>query len=184
MRSLALLFAVLGLSLAAPAASAEEAKPRPKIAAAKKIAKAKETGPTARFPGFESLDGGGSRIFVELSKPVSVSEQASDLILTYSLGDVRIETGNDKNALETYFLETPVLRARLRRHKKDTVLEIVLRAQATAKHRVVETSGGARLEVDFPPGKYSIDKDRDTAPEGPRRGKDARRAKPAPAKRP
>lgn len=175
---LAPLAAALALSFVAPAALAEEGA-KPKLGAArlgaKKIAKAKDPGTIARFPGFEAKDDGGSRIFVDLNRSAVVTDHASGLFLTYSLGDVHIEAGNDKNALETYFHNTPVLRARLRRHKKETVLEIVLRAESTATHRVVETKFGYRLEVDFPPGKFGAQKDRDTPPEGPKRPKEEKK---------
>lgn len=182
-RVVAPLAALLIGTLAAPTAFAEEgAKPKmgPARLGAKKIAKAKDPGTIARFPGFEAKDDGGSRIFVDLSRSAVVTDHASGLFLTYSLGDVHIEAGNDRNALETYFHNTPVLRARLRRHKKETVLEIVLRAESTATHRVVETKTGFRLEVDFPAGKFAAQRDRDTPPEGPKRPKEEKKKGKAP----
>ena len=160
-----LLAAALGLAVLPTAAHADPKDK--KTAAQKRKKKEKDPGTIARFPGFETKDDGGSRIFVDVSRSIQVQEHSSGLFLTFNMGDVHIEAGNDKNALETYFHNTPVLRARLKRHKKDTVLEIQLRADAKATSRVVETKQGTfRLEVDFAAGSFAGSKDRDRPPAG------------------
>jgi hypothetical protein len=168
MRSALRFGAVLAaLALSGPLAAAQEkpapAKPQPAVgpaaraAAAKK--KKKELGPLVGSPGLEMLPDGGSRIFLPISAPLTITEHVSPGQLSYVLENGRIDVYNSENALETYYFNTPVVRARLQRlKKKDLQLVIFLRADVKATYRVVENKNGTvRLEVDFPPGTYAND---------------------------
>jgi hypothetical protein len=140
----------------APAAKAATA-PQPRRAARAKGKKDKESLGVAQFPGFQMLPDGSSRVFVDISRKVDVTEHVAAGFVTYELKDSRIEATNDLNPIETYYFNTPVIRARLRRDKKDKDLSLVisLRGEAKPTYRVNEMrDGSVRLEVDFPPGNY------------------------------
>ncbi len=109
----------------------------------------------ATFPGFRVLPGGASRIYVELTKGVTVDERRAQGMLVYVLHDARVLVRNNRNALLTTHFNTPVGRARLVTSGRDLELVIDLRAAANATQKVVAGEGGsARLEVDFPAGDY------------------------------
>ena len=109
----------------------------------------------ATFPGFRLLPDGKSRIYVELTKAVSVDERRAAGMLVYVLHDARVPVRNNRNALITTHFSTPVGRARLLSTGPDVELLIDLRQAASATHKVVAgENGSARLEVDFPAGDY------------------------------
>jgi len=109
----------------------------------------------ATFPGFRLLPDGKSRIYVELTKAVSVEERRAAAVLVYVIRDARVPVRNNRNALITTHFPTPVGRARLLSAGPDVELLIDLRQAASATHKVVAgENGGARLEVDFPAGDY------------------------------
>jgi hypothetical protein len=110
----------------------------------------------ATFPGFRLLPDGKSRIYVELTKAVSVEERRGTGVLVYVIRDARVPVRNNRNALITTHFPTPVGRARLLSAGPDIELLIDLRQAASATHKVVAgENGGARLEVDFPAGDYA-----------------------------
>jgi len=111
----------------------------------------------ATFPGFRMLPGGGSRIFVELTKSVNVDERRANGALVYTLRGAQVLSRNNKNALITTHFATPVARARLVPAGSDVDLVIDLRTGVEATHQVVAGENGtARLEIDFPPGDYPL----------------------------
>ena len=144
---------------AAPAAQPVAAKAPPAKGPAKKAKKkgqeAPITGPIATYPGFRMLDGGGSRVFVTLSKKVSVTEHKAQGKLTYRIQGVRVPTRTNRLPLLTTFFSTPVARAELVERDGDVDLVIDVRTAAAAQFRVVENDKGAELQVDFP--KIAID---------------------------
>jgi hypothetical protein len=124
---------------------------------------AKPEGPVATLLGFEAIADGGSRIYVELSESVTVTQHEAQGQIVFVLDGVQIKTGNTENALELYYHSTPVLRAKLRRAKPDKKdkkakkgandAELILEMKAAAKptHKLVEGRKGTyRLEIDFP----------------------------------
>lgn len=150
----------LAAALAAPNAFAQDPKPTGDKTAQKQRAatkkKAKDPGPEASFPGFEMLPDGGSRVFVDITRKVEVVEHVSPGLVTYTLKGVHVPSSNDQNALETYYYNTPVVRAKLRKAKKETDLFIQLRGDAQPTFRIVDMrSGAVRLEVDFKPGSFA-----------------------------
>ena len=149
------------LALAQEKAAGADAKaPAAPAWKAKKKKATKDPGPIAHFPGFEMLPDGGSRVFVDVTKKIEVTEQIAAGTVTYVLKDTNVESYNDLHALETYYHPTPVIRVRLRRVKKETSLHIALRGDVKPTYRIVEQrDGGVRLEVDFPPGAAGKDGD-------------------------
>ena len=139
---------------AAPAAPAA-AKTAAKAAPAKKKKKKKDvdapvTGPIATYPGFRMLDGGGSRVFVTLSKKLAVTEHKAEGKLTYRIQGARVPTANNRRALITTFFSTPVSRAELVERDGDVDLVIEVRSAGAPQFRIVENDKGAELQVDFP----------------------------------
>jgi hypothetical protein len=109
----------------------------------------------ATFPGFRLLPDGRSRIYVELSKSVSIDERRADGVLTYVIHDARVPVRNNRNSLITTHFATPVGRARLLSAGADVELIIDLRQPASPSQKIVNgDNGGVRLEVDFPAGDY------------------------------
>jgi hypothetical protein len=109
----------------------------------------------ATFPGFRLLPDGRSRIYVELTKAVSVDEQRAEGKLVYVIHDARVPVRNNRNSLITTHFATPVGRARLLTAGGDVELIIDLRQAASASQKIVAgDNGGVRLEVDFPAGNY------------------------------
>jgi hypothetical protein len=109
----------------------------------------------ATFPGFRLLPDGRSRIYVELTKAVSVDERRAEGMLIYVIHDARVPVRNNRNALITTHFATPVGRARLLTSGPDVELIIDLRKAVSASQKIVAgDNGGSRLEVDFPAGDY------------------------------
>jgi hypothetical protein len=111
----------------------------------------------ATFPGFRLLPGGGSRIYVEITKNVGVEERRVNGAIVYTLRGAQVLSRNNKNPLITTHFATPVARARLVPSGTDVDLVIDLRKAAPATHQVVAGDNAtARLEIDFPPGDYPL----------------------------
>jgi hypothetical protein len=143
-------FAVPG----SPASISAGGKDASAHAHARKDAKARDAA-LATFPGFRVLPDGKSRIYVELTKAVSVDERRADGMLIYVLHGARVPVRNNRNALITTHFSTPVARARLLTQGSDVELVIDLRQAANATQKVVPAdNGAARLEIDFAAGDY------------------------------
>src|SRR5579859_2833280 len=113
--------------------------------------------PVATFPGFRLLPGGGSRIYVELTKNVTVDEGKANGALVFKLRGAQVLSRNNKNALITTHFATPVARARLVPAGLDLDLVIDLRKAVEPTHQVVAADNGSvRLEIDFPAGDYPL----------------------------
>lgn len=138
-----------------PAAKTAQAAPRGKTAKVDKKKKkgakdAPVTGPIATYPGFRMLDGGGSRVFVTLSKKVAITETKTAGKLTYKIQGVQVPTRTNRLALVTTFFATPVSRVELVEHDADVDLVIEVKDATGAQYRIVENDRGAELQVDFP----------------------------------
>jgi hypothetical protein len=111
--------------------------------------------PVATLPGFEMLPGGGSRVFVDITRKVDVEERRTARALTYVLKGARVVYRNNENALVTVHFNTPVTVARLLPSGRDLVLTIELRADTAVNWKMEDAGSGAgTLEVDFPSGNY------------------------------
>jgi hypothetical protein len=109
------------------------------------------------FPGFRLLPEGRSRIYVELTRPVTFAERRNEKSLVYTLHGTRVLVRNNKNALITTHFATPVARARLISVGPDVELVIDLRKAVGATPKIVPGDNGtARLEIDFPTGDYPL----------------------------
>lgn len=139
----------------APATGYAPSNKPQKTARSYRATPAKQQQPDDVLPGFEELSDGGSRLFVELMKTVPVEEQRAPGTITYVLRGMHVKLRNNRNALITVHFNTPVFRARLVPHGKDTHFVVELRANVIPTWRVAPGKDGTSvLQVDFPKGDY------------------------------
>jgi hypothetical protein len=113
------------------------------------------TGPEAALPGFEELADGASRLFVEMTKSVSVDEKKAPGSLTFVLKGAHVRLRNNMNALVTVHFNTPVTRARLVPSGANTLFVVDLRADVSPTWKMIPAKQGtAVLQIEFPGGNY------------------------------
>ncbi|MGD8605987.1 MAG: hypothetical protein PVH21_01745 [Myxococcales bacterium] len=84
------------------------------------------------WPGFMMRKEGGSRFFVQTSRPVEIATHQSEGRFELILRDTRVYLKNNFRPLETEFFKTPVTRATVqRRGKKNLAMVFELRVPAT-----------------------------------------------------
>ena len=115
------------------------------------IAPIAEGTPVAWFPGFLRLQNGGTRVFLEVSKRVDVSETRTDGRIVFRLKGAAAPDRTNRLPLLTGWIATPVDRVQLVEAGSDTDLVIELREKVEFVQRIVETPRGIVLQVDFPP---------------------------------
>ncbi|KPK12922.1 MAG: hypothetical protein AMJ62_15730 [Myxococcales bacterium SG8_38] len=105
------------------------------------------------WPGFMMRKEGGSRFFVQTSRPVEVATKKSENRFELVLRNTRVHLSNNYRPLETEFFDTPVRRATVqRRGKKDLVMVFELRAEATPSVTQEKGKDGFNyVFVDFAP---------------------------------
>jgi hypothetical protein len=106
------------------------------------------------FAGFETLDDGSTRVFVELQHLVVFEIKPAHGALTVVLKGVRVDRRNNTNPLVTVHFNTPVTTARLVPHGRDLWLVTTLRTDVQPTVTMVASDGGAVLRVDFAKGDY------------------------------
>jgi len=117
-------------------------------------------------PGFELLEGGGSRFFVELGQAVPVEQRKAKGAMTFVLKGARNAFRNNENPLVTEHFNTPVRRAKLVPSGKDLLFVFDLREDVGATQRVVTTNEGhAMVQIDFGPGSFVKEDQADSVPE-------------------
>jgi hypothetical protein len=117
---------------------------------------------TALLPGFETLDDGSTRLFVDLSAPTSFETKTGNGSITYVLKDTHVARRNNCNPLVTGFFNTPVTTARLEPHGHDLWFVVEVRAPVQPSVSVdpnPSKDGGAAegsvaLSIHFPKGDY------------------------------
>ncbi|HEY1693679.1 MAG TPA: hypothetical protein VGG39_16035 [Polyangiaceae bacterium] len=139
--------------------------------------------PDAILPGFETLADGSTRLFVQLTKPVTYATKASPGVLTYVLKGAYADKWNNTNPLVTVHFNTPVTTARLVPHGQDLWFVVDLRSNVTPQVTMDATKeGGAMLRIDFPKGDYlPMQGNAPTAPAPPSSPPPAPAAPPPPA---
>jgi hypothetical protein len=110
------------------------------------------------MPGFEVEPDGSTRLFVQLSQPVTFeTKQGPGSSITYVLKGARVDRRNNYNPLVTVHFNTPVTSARLVPHGKDLWFVVDLRAKVTPAATMEapkEAGAPATLRIDFPKGDY------------------------------
>jgi hypothetical protein len=146
-------------------------------------------GPTVNIPGFEQVNDGGSRLFVQLSQSVPVEERKTPGGITYVLKGASPRVWNNTNALVTIHFNTPVSRARLVPQGHDLHFIVELRAGVTPTWKMNEAQDKtAMLAIDFPKGDYlqlgtAEGAGQPSTPPPPRAARGPRRGTRAPAAR-
>jgi len=109
----------------------------------------------AILPGFEMLADGSTRLFVELSRPVTYEARSGHGSITYVLKEARVDRRNNQNPLVTVHFNTPVTSARLQPHGRDVWFVIALRsAVQPAVAMDAGKDGGVVMRIEFPKGDY------------------------------
>jgi hypothetical protein len=106
--------------------------------------------PVASSPTFQRLDDGSSRIWVEVSEKVDVTENKAQGRLVYRLRGAFAPGATSQLPLVTGWFSTPVDRAHVIQQGPDVDLVIELRRPSESTQRVIETPRGMVLQVDFP----------------------------------
>jgi hypothetical protein len=147
--------------LSADAARGEgQGEPRPvapsvRAPRAPRAAPSTATAPSALLPGFETLADGSTRLFVELTQPVSYETKSAPGTLTYVLKGARAGKRNNTNPLVTIHFNTPVTTARLTPRGRDLWFVIALRAKVQPTVTMdTAKEGSAVLRIEFPKGDY------------------------------
>jgi hypothetical protein len=105
--------------------------------------------------GFEKLEDGSSRLFVELTKPVTFETRKTRNLVTYVLKNTHVSRANNRNPLVTVHFKTPVTSARLVAHGHDLWFVIHLRADVEPTASMERANGGMSvLRVTFAKGDY------------------------------
>jgi len=125
------------------------------------------TGAVATSPSFRMLDEGKSRVFLEVSQKVEVTEQKARGRVIYKLKGASVPLRNSRLPLPTGYFATPVGQIELVDEGDGAALIIELREAAEPTHRVIETPRGIALQVDFP----SVSTDHPPPPRLPGSGK-------------
>ena len=133
------------------------------------------------WPGFQSQGGGASRFFVETTGPVTTEVHASEGRVEIIFHETTVHLSNSRRWLETQFFETPVVRARLERRRRDMVLVMQLRASVTPTvFASTDPNGYHFTYIDFQGGHYLPDAPI-TVPQPPARRDESGRASVRPA---
>ncbi|MDC3961680.1 hypothetical protein [Polyangium jinanense] len=137
-----------------PAGASAPAAPRAPVKKARKAKKAKKRdpkAPVASSPSFQILASGVSRVWIEVSEKVDVTEHKAEGRIAYRLKGVVVPTRTNRLPLETMFFQTPVGRVLLvELDDGDVDLVVELKQPSTPSYKLVETEGGVTLQVDFP----------------------------------
>lgn len=136
-----------------------EAQPPPAYNRVVRRQQRRRRGLILTWPGFAPLGDGSSRFFVQTTEPMQpeVRQEAGRVVILFR--NTSIHLRNSSRWLETRFFNTPVLRARLERRRRDMALVLVMRSGVTATPRLNgEAAPGGNFHytyIDFAPGDYA-----------------------------
>lgn len=107
------------------------------------------------WPGFLTLDDGGSRVFVQTTVAVTFEKTAHKTRIVLKLRDARVHLTNNRNPLVTTHFNTPLNRAYLKQRAKTTELVLELKVAASPEiTQLTDQDGYHYMFIDFPPGDY------------------------------
>jgi len=136
-----------------------EAQPPPAFRRVVRRQQRRSRGQILTWPGFAPLGDGSSRFFIQTTNPVVSEVQVEDGRVVVLFRNTTIHLRNSGRWLETRFFNTPVLRARLERRRRDMALVLVMRPGAASMPRVnSEAAPGGNFHytyIDFAPGNYA-----------------------------
>lgn len=127
--------------------------------AAERIERRRSRGDRAQiltWPGFQMLEGGGSRFFVQTTGAVRTEVRTLPGRVEVVFPGTTIHLSNSTRWLDTRFFETPVTRARLERRGRDMVFVMHMRATAvpTVSSGPSEAAGFEYTYIDFERGQF------------------------------
>ena len=138
--------------------------------------------PVATYPSFRMLEGGSSRVTLEVDRKVDVVEQKLSGRVLYKLRGTHTPGKVARLPLNTAFFASPVGRVELLGQADGATLSIDLREASEVQYRVIDTPRGIVLQVDFPPATTPAIRDQAQAngdailePERATRGTDTKR---------
>ena len=135
--------APVGAPVKAPSRARRRQKPAAPVLA--------EGTPIATYPSFRLLDDGSTRVTVEITHKVAVTEHKARGRVVYSLAGAVVPGSNTRLALPTGFFRTPVERIEVVGQAGGADLVIELREALEPTYRVIGTPrGSVVLQVDFP----------------------------------
>ena len=119
------------------------------------------------WSGFQMLEGGGSRFFVQTTRPVKIETKKGRGRFVLVLKNTRVHLKNNMRPLETEFFDTPVLRATIqRRGRRNAAMVFEMREDVTPTVTHEKGKDGyAYLLVDFKPMTADADLSKPGTPE-------------------
>jgi hypothetical protein len=145
--------AAIGASPAASPPRGAVARPLPRARRRAKVAApivAPGT-PLATYPSFRLLDDGSSRVTLEVTRKVAVTEHKAKGRVVYSFAGAAVPGSNTRLGLPTGFFHTPVERVEAVGQGGGVDLVIELREDVQPTYRLLDTPRGSSvLQVDFP----------------------------------
>ncbi len=133
-----------------PPQGRRQARPRAARKAKRSAATIAPNTPIATYPAFRLLEDGTTRISVEVSRKVAVTEHKAQGRAVYSLAGVAASGNNTLLPLPTGFFRTPVDRVELVEQNGGADLVIELREAVQPIYRVLDTPRGIVIQVDLP----------------------------------
>src|SRR5690606_37793750 len=102
-------------------------------------------------PGFTPLGDGGSRFFVQTTDPIVPEVRVEEGRVVILFRHTTVHVRNSTRWLETRFFDTPVVRARLERRRRDMAFVLHMRAPAVPRVSTEASPDGAfhYVYVDF-----------------------------------
>lgn len=110
--------------------------------------------PVVTWPGFQLRADGASRFFIQTNQPIAPELLTEARRVRVRLRGTGVHLWNNRRWLETRFFNTPVLRARIERHRRDAFLVLELRADVIPRVSSEQANGFHFVFVEFPPGNY------------------------------
>ena len=119
------------------------------------------------WSGFQMLEGGGSRFFIQTTRPVKIETKKSRGRFVLVLKNTRVHLKNNTRPLETEFFDTPVSRATVqRRGRGNAAMVFEMREDVTPTvTREKGKDGYAYILVDFKPTAAQTDLSKPGTPE-------------------
>ncbi|MCB9591469.1 MAG: hypothetical protein H6719_01945 [Sandaracinaceae bacterium] len=136
-----------------------EAQPPPAYGRVVRRQRGRRQGLILTWPGFAPLGDGSSRFFIQTTEPMAPELLVEEGRVVVLFRNTTLHLRNSGRWLETRFFNTPILRARLERRRRDMALVLILRPNTVATPRIAsEAAQGGNFHytyIDFPPGDYA-----------------------------
>ncbi|MBX3271888.1 MAG: hypothetical protein KF729_16590 [Sandaracinaceae bacterium] len=134
-----------------------EAQPPPAFGRVVRRERARRPSRILTWPGFAPLGDGSSRFFIQTTEPQAPEVLVEDGRVVVLFRNTTIHLRNSGRWLETRFFNTPVVRARLERRRRDMAFVMILRASAVPRIAAEAAPGGNfhYTYIDFAPGDFA-----------------------------